>query len=405
MKTARSRLTRATAGALAASATFALAVGSGAASSASVRHTGKAPRSYAASQFTTKLAGYCPNPLVVQTNWLPEADHAALYELIGSGGKMSQYSYEGPLGSTGIKLQILSGGPGDAYEPTAATLYSGNPVARVTPQLTMDSVETTQQLSQKFPTVAVVNLQDHDPQMLMYYASKWRSLKSVPALVAAAKKGAMFYVSGLTDTYVQYLISRGVPSGAFIGGYAGGLGKFVTGNGMVINQGYADSEPYQLEYETPAWGHKPVKYVFIHKLGLDDYPTAIQVRRDKMKSMSPCLTRLVPMIQKSIVDYFAHPATVNKTLATFNPKYSASYWNTPVAESNWADKVMLEQDIVGNSNGGKGAVGGFDLPRLEKAVKILEPIYAKESPGTFLASATAGTLATNKFIDPSVKLP
>lgn len=364
-----------------------------------------APMTFAAALFTTKLSGYCPDPLIVQTNWLAEADHAPLYELIGAGGTYKQYSYEGPLGATGIKLQILSGGPGNAFEPTAATLYSGNPVLRVTPQLTMDNIETAVQLSKKFPTVGVMNLQDHDPQVLIYDPSKWSDLGTMASLIGAAKKGAKFYVSGLTYTYVQFMIEKGVPESAFIGGYSGNLDKFVTGGGMVINQGYADSEPYLLAHNTPAWGNKPIKEVFIYKLGLNDYPSTIQVRKDKLKSMSACLARFVPLLQKAEAAYVADPSIVNGVLAKYNPKYSASYWDTPAAESNWAIKTETADGIVANSDNGKGPVGGFDMPRLSTVVKELLPIYKKESPGSYMPAVTAAQVATNQFIDPSIKLP
>jgi hypothetical protein len=366
----------------------------------------KAPgASYAATQFTTDLKGVCPNPLIVQTNWLPEADHGALYELIGSGGTMKQYSYEGPLGSTGINLQILSGGPGDANLPPAATLYSGNPVVRVTPDLIMDSMEDAVMLSKKFPTVGIMNLQDHDPQVLIYDPSRFKNLSTISALKSAAKQGAKFYVSGLTYAYVEYLIGKGVPSGSFIGGYSGDLDKFVTGQGLIVNQGYADSEPYLLAHDTPDWGSKPIKEVFIYKLGLNDYPSTIQVRADQLKSMSGCLSKLVPMLQKAVVDYFAHPATVNGVLAKFNPAYSATYWTTPVAESKWADTVQRADDIVGNSDNGDGPVGGFDMTRMEQVTNTLVPIFAKASPGTYDPSVKAAAIATNQFIDPSIRFP
>ncbi|MBT5581169.1 MAG: hypothetical protein HOJ56_12740, partial [Acidimicrobiaceae bacterium] len=31
------------------------------------------------------LADVCPSPLVIQTDWFPESEHAALYNLIGDG--------------------------------------------------------------------------------------------------------------------------------------------------------------------------------------------------------------------------------------------------------------------------------------------------------------------------------
>ena len=31
------------------------------------------------------LASVCPSPLVIQTDWFPEAEHGALYEMVGDG--------------------------------------------------------------------------------------------------------------------------------------------------------------------------------------------------------------------------------------------------------------------------------------------------------------------------------
>jgi hypothetical protein len=362
-------------------------------------------KSFAATTFTTKLSGVCPNPLVVQTNWLPESDHGALYELIGSGGTMKQYSYKGPLGSTGIDLQILSGGPGDSYLPTATTLYTSNPVAGVTANLTEDSTETTLQLSKKFPTIGVATLQDHDPQILIYDPSKFPKLSTVANMIKAANQGAHFYVTSLTTVYVEYLIKAGVPQSAFIGGYSGDLGKFVTGSGLIINQGYSDSEPYSLAHDTPAWGGKPIKYTYVYKLGLNDYPSAIQVASGKLKQMTPCLKKLVPMIQTAQVDYAKNPTTVNNVLAQFNPTYSASYWTTPTAESAWAINLQKSQDIVGNGINGTGAAGEFDLQRTTAMIKLLLPIFATASPGTYNPNATASQLVTNAFIDKSIRYP
>jgi hypothetical protein len=362
-------------------------------------------KSFAATTFTTKLSGVCPNPLVVQTNWLPESDNAALYELIGSGGTMKQYSYEGPLGSTGIKLQILSGGPGDGYAPTATTLYTSNPVVGVTADLTEDSTETTLQFSKKFPTIGVDTLQDHDPQILIYSPTKFSNLSTVADMIKAANAGAHFYVTSLTTVYVEYLIKEGVPQSAFIGGYSGDLEKFVTGSGLIINQGYSDAEPYTLAHDTPAWGNKPIKYTYVYKLGLNDYPSAIQVASDKLKQMTPCLKKLVPIIQAAQVDYAKSPATADKVLAQFNPTYSASYWTTPTAESAWAVNIQKSQDIVGNGINGTGAAGEFDVPRTTAMIKLLMPIIASASPGTYNPDATASELVTNKFIDKSIRYP
>src|SRR5258707_13605603 len=61
----------------------------------------------AAQLYTTDLSKDCPNPLIVQKDWLAEVEHGAFYQLIGDKGKMSENVYEGPLGSTGINLKIV----------------------------------------------------------------------------------------------------------------------------------------------------------------------------------------------------------------------------------------------------------------------------------------------------------
>lgn len=374
-------------------------------SSAPATTASSSSSSFQATHFTTNLKGVCPDPLVVQTNWLPEPDHGALWELIGSAGTMHQYTYTGPLGSTGIKMEIIAGGPGDNYLPEPTALYAGNSVAKVTPDLGMGSLDTAIQLSKKFPVVGVVSLQEHDPLVLISDPKTFSSLSTVSDLISAASKGAHFYVSSLQTAYVEFLISKGVPESAFIGGYAGDLARFATGAGMVVQQGYATSEVYNLEHNTPVW-NKPVNYNFISSYGLNDYDEVIEVAQTKFNSMKNCLTKLVPMIQQAAVDYVQSPGTVNTVLNKFNSGgFGASYWSTSPSYSLAAVSVMLKNDLVGNSQGGSGPIGGLNMTRISQNISTLVPIYASQKSSTFDPGVTASSVATNQFIDPSIKLP
>ena len=91
---------------------------------------------FAAEHYTTDLSEDCPDPVIVQKDWLAEAEHAAMYQLIGGGGTMEQNAYRGPLGSTGVDLEILDGGPGlgDGIT-TSSSLYAGNLVQGKEPML------------------------------------------------------------------------------------------------------------------------------------------------------------------------------------------------------------------------------------------------------------------------------
>src|SRR6202008_644077 len=72
------------------------------------------------------LTGVCPDPLVVQTDWFPEPEHGGLYQLIGTDGEAdaAEGVYTGPLGDTGIDLEIRAGGPFLGGQSTSAQMYA-----------------------------------------------------------------------------------------------------------------------------------------------------------------------------------------------------------------------------------------------------------------------------------------
>ena len=70
------------------------------------------PGAFAKENYTTPLADVCPDPLIIQKDWLAQAEHGGFYQMIGAAGEMSAGKYVGPLGSTGIDLMILEGGGG-----------------------------------------------------------------------------------------------------------------------------------------------------------------------------------------------------------------------------------------------------------------------------------------------------
>ena len=65
----------------------------------------------------TSLKGVCPDTVVLQTDWMPEAEHGFIYQMVGAGYTIdSAKAYvTGPLidqdgKDTGVKIQIRSGG-------------------------------------------------------------------------------------------------------------------------------------------------------------------------------------------------------------------------------------------------------------------------------------------------------
>ena len=373
-----------------------------AASSSSPVATGT-PGSFAASHYSTKLDSVCPNPVVIQTDWVPEADHAFLYQMIGGGGTQAQYTYTGPLGSTGINLQILAGGPGlgnGVSQPSS--LYLGNLVKRVTPTLAFVSSDDAIQYSKQFATTAVFAEYQKSPQVIMFDPAKYH-ITSLADLKTAVSGGAKMYVESTTFSFVRWLESQGIPSSAFIGGYAGDLEKFVGSGGSLLNQGFATNEVYTLGHNTPNWD-KTVGYAYIADLGLPFYQSSVSVANNKLSQLKPCQQKLVPIMQQAQVDYVTNPSEINTLLADYNNKgLGASFWKTPVDLNDAAAKIMVSDKLVANTPG-TSSLGGFNMSQVDQVLTALVPVYQAAGTSSLNPAVKSSDIATNQFIDTTIGL-
>jgi hypothetical protein len=362
-----------------------------------------APGAFARAHYTTNLAGTCPNPIVVQADWLPEADHGFLYQMIGGGGSQSQYTYQGPLGSTGVNLEILSGGPGlgnGVNQPSS--LYVGNLVKNITPTLAFVSSDDSIQYSRQYPTTAVFAEYQKSPEVIIFDPARYH-IASLTDLKTAVAGGAKIYVLSTTFSFVRWLEARGVPASGFIGGYQGDLDKFVGGGGAVLNQGFSTNEVYTLEHLTPNWD-KPVGYLYLADAGLPFYQSAVAVATAKLTSLKPCLQKLVPIMQHALVDYVNSPTEVNSVLADYNNKgLGAAFWHTPLALSDAAAKIMVSDHLVADTPG-TSSVGGFDMTQVASVLSDLVGVDQTAGITTLNPNVKPADIATNQFIDPGVGL-
>ena len=73
----------------------------------------------------------CPDPIAIQTDWFPEAEHGAMYVLFGSGAYsidsenliVSGTLHDGGT-DTGIGLEVRTGGPAIGFSPVASYMYT-----------------------------------------------------------------------------------------------------------------------------------------------------------------------------------------------------------------------------------------------------------------------------------------
>ncbi|MGF1647783.1 MAG: ABC transporter substrate-binding protein [Kineosporiaceae bacterium] len=343
------------------------------------------------------LAGACPSPLVIQTDWNPEAEHGALYEMIGDDPQVDAEAkiVTGPLVAggeeTGIDLEIRVGGPAIGFQSPSAQMY-------LDPDITMAYVSTDEaaRVSADQPTVAVVAPLEINPQIIMWDPETYPDVEGIADLGEAGVR--TLYFEGAA--YMDYLVGEGILGADQIdGSYSGTPEVFVASGGEVAQQGFASAEPYVYENEVSQWA-RPVDFELIHDTGFPVYAAPLAVRAGDLQDLSPCLELVVPIVQQAQVDYVGDPAETNELILRLVEEYDTGWvYSAGVAEFSVAQQVDL--GLVGN--GPDGTLGDFDLDRVQEVIDIVTPIYAEQ--GTPVAEGLAPEdLVTNEFIDESIGL-
>jgi hypothetical protein len=338
------------------------------------------------------LSGICPSTVVIQTDWFATSERAAAYQLVGPNGKIDakKASYSGPLGSTGVNVEVRLGGPFIGFQPPPAVMYQDKSI-----YLSLVATDFAIRSQAKFPTTAVVAPLNIDPQVIMwdpatYTINSWKDV--------ASTKAKVLYTEGLS--YMDVLLAKGlVTKDQADSSFDGTPSRFVAAKGKAIQQGYASNEPYRWEHDVTSW-KKPVNYLLVHDAGWPIYPQGWAVRSGELSKDSACLKKLVPMIQKAQVDYIKNPAEANATLVKIAANIPGGPPITAAGNAN-AVTVMKQLKIV--ANGPSGTLGNFDPARVDESIALLKPIF-KAKGVTVPDGLKASDLVTNEFIDPSISL-
>ena len=360
------------------------------------------PGAFARQAYTTPLADVCPDPFIIQKDWLAQANHGYLYQMIGAGGAMESGRYSGPLGSTGIDLVILGGGGGIGLgqgETAYSALYTGNSRAGLMPHLGFHELDNAFIFSERFPAVGVLAAVDVSPQGLFWDRETYpEGFSSIDDLIGFADSGAgRIYVSTIQRTWGRYLVMSGVPADTFLEGYRGDGEVFVINNGTWLNQGFITNEPFA--FATGNNWERPIDFVTVGELGYPNYTGMLSVATGRMDELAPCLERLVPVIQQAIADFMAEPREILDLLHAYNEAgHAASWWRTPMANLEYAHATMGERGIMGPN--GETPVGAIDMGRVEGMHAIVTPwLDERANP-----DVTPEDVATNRFIDTTIGL-
>jgi hypothetical protein len=348
-------------------------------------------------QYNLKAAG-CPSTVVLQTDWDPEAEHGGSYELVGPNPVINTSAKEvtGELVAhggidTGVQIQIRAGGPAIGYQTVTSQMYKDS-------SITLGYVGTDEQiaLSVTQPTVAVLNDMEISPQIIEWSPQEHPTWTTI-ADIGKTNTPVLYYQGA---SFMDYLNGKGVLKASQVNGsYDGTPTAFVASGGEDAVQGYATAEPYIWSHDIPSWD-KPMRYELIADAGYPLYQQEIAVRKDKLAALTPCLKKLVPIMQQAIVDYMANPAPAEKLILQLVAAYNNG-WTYTQGTASYAVATMKKLGII--SNAPDGTLGGFTDSRVQQLIGILAPIYAAQGKQT-LPGLKPSDIVTNEFIDPSISL-
>ena len=347
------------------------------------------------------LSGVCPATVVIQTDWNPEAEHGHAYQLLSDDYTVDadQKTVTSDLMAggqpTGVKVEIRAGGPAIGFNTVTSQMYQDD-------DITMGYVTTdvAVQNSADLPTTAVFAENDISPQMIMWDPETYPDVTTIEELGEELAKddGVVRYFSGAA--YMDYLIGNDIlPEGVTDGSYDGTPSKFVVSQGKDAQQGFATAEPFVYENQVSAWG-KPLEYQLINDTGYPIYPEAMAVKTGDLEELSPCLEKLVPVLQQADVDYFASPEATNEKIVDLVEQYDTG-WVYDADVASYAVEQMKSLKIA--TDGENGYVGDMDEARMQQVIDLDTKIFEAQG-STLKEGLVPSDLYTNEFLDDSISL-
>ena len=343
------------------------------------------------------LKGVCPDTVVIQTDWNPEAEHGFLYEMMGASPTINadKKLVSGPLMAagvdTGVKVEIRSGGPAIGFQSVTSQMYQ-DPTITLGYAYTDEAIQT----SAKQPTTAVFAPFQKNPQAIMWDPATYPDVKTIADL--GKTKAKIRYFSGAA--YMDYFTSTGILSKDQVdGNYDGSPALFVADQGKAASQIFGSAEPYIYQNEVKQW-MKPVKYAYINDEGWNNYAEAIATKPENITKMADCLKKLVPVMQQAGIDYLKDPKAANTLILDLVAKYNNG-WVYSQGVADYAVKTMIDDKLM--ANGIDGVYGTFDEARVADLITKATPIYTKlgSAPKAGLKPAD---IFTNQFLDVTKKI-
>ena len=359
-----------------------------------------APATTAATDETTTgdaapvdLAAVCPDPLVIQTDWFPEAEHGGLYELVGEDYTVDTdlKVVRGPLVAsgqdTGIHIEIRTGGPAIGFQPVSVLQYSDDGI-----HLGYANTEGQIRRHEATPVLSVVAPLEINPQAIYWDPETYPDVETLADL---GEQGITINVQE-GATFADVFVAEGIWQADQIDpSYDGSPARFVAEGGAIAQQGFASAEPYTYEHVVEEWG-RPLRYQTLHDAGFEVYSQTLAVVPDRLEELRPCLELFVPIAQQAAIDYINAPDRANAVIIDAVEQYD-DFWTYDEGLAQYSVETQRELGLVGN--GPDGTLGNMDEARVQGVIDQM-----RDAGLDVPEDLTVADLVTNEFVDPNIGL-
>jgi hypothetical protein len=332
----------------------------------------------------------CPETVAIQTDWFPEAEHGALYHLVGDDYSIDtdKKAVRGSLvvdgQDTGVDIEVRAGGPAIASPTVAGEMY-------VDDSLTLGYATTDSQILryEEAPLLSVMAPLELNPQIIYWDPQTYPEIETLADLGEA---GVTINVFG-GGTFGDVFVAQGIWQADQVDpSYDGSPGRFVA-EGDIAQQGFASAEPWIYENQVEEYGRE-LGYQLLNDAGFPVYSQTLAIRPADLETLRPCLEVLIPAIQQATVDYYADPDDTNALIVETVEAYD-TFWTYPPELADFSVATQLELGLAGN--GPDGTVGNMEESRVQEVIDALAAANME-----FPADITPSDLFTNEFIDESI---
>ena len=338
------------------------------------------------------LGGVCPATVVVQLDDLPSVEHGGLFRLLGADATIDDatQSVRAPLTRVDgtvedVVLEIRSGGPAIRFVPALDAMET-DPSITLTEASTPDVLLATERLE----TLSVVSLTARSHLGLLWDPATYPDVTGIEDL--AANGVEIHHSPG--EPFIEFLEATGPLTGAVtVDDYLGEPASFVAAAGRQAQQADGLVDPF-LFPSLPQWA-RPVEFAGAADAGWASADDALVVRADQVADLDVCLGRLVPLVQEATIDYARSPQATNVVTAGLRQRFNELTRSRPDLLDAGA-RAAVERGVF--ANGPDGALGSFDVERLDRFLPQLSEVLGVDPV------RTATDIVTNDYVRPGLGL-